>query len=91
MKATIPIWVVTVTHKHGHDTYLAGTKREAYTTLDQYVSEWWDSEIVSSLQKPKAIRARIARYFSHTNETYEVLAHQVTVSVPIRVNTNANT
>lgn len=90
MKATIPIWVVTITHKHGHDTYVAGTKREAYTTLDQYVSEWWASEVTSNLQQPRAIGKRIARYFENTDETYEVLAHQVTVNVPIRVN-NSNT
>lgn len=60
------IYVLTIEHKHGHDTWAHRTPEGARASLLNYAIEYWASE-VGDAPKPIDPDALIQQYFEATN------------------------
>jgi hypothetical protein len=73
----VNVWVLTIEHRHGQETFVCKTEAVAWKTLANYVDEWWDQEIGLDVRRPKKDETAISRYFDKSNEQYEL--NEVTV------------
>lgn len=63
------VWLLQIDHRHGINTYVCASNEIALGLLDEYVEEWWDSEIGDSVEKPALRDHRIEAYFDRMEET----------------------
>jgi len=80
------VWVLKIWHKHGEDTYVCSTKREAKRLLLHFVEQWWD-EVEDEIGNqsdgepyvPESAGEKIEAYFEQKqdNEGYTIEEHDV--------------
>lgn len=66
----VPVWVLTISHKHGADVTVHRTEEEAREELASYVEEYWN-EWMPDKPVPDTIEEReIDEYFNQYEEWY---------------------
>ena len=65
------VYVLAISHRHGTNISVFTTEEKGYEALDEFVKEWWDTEITSE-QMPDDRDGRISRYFELVDESYEL-------------------
>lgn len=70
------VWVLTVDHRHGRDTWVHATEEGAFGHLADYVSDWW-TELVGRNDRvelpdeaPADTREAINTYFETVGDEY---------------------
>lgn len=56
------VWVLTINHNHGLDTFAHACEAAAYAQLDAYVQKWWEHEVTGH-ELPDDPDERIRAYF----------------------------
>ena len=59
------IYIATIEHKHGTNTYAARSESGLFEAIDEYVREWWDDEMADEIM-PNNLQDRIDAYFEDT-------------------------
>lgn len=65
----ITVYVLTIDHKHGTNTYAHRTAEGAHQSLMDYIAEWW-GDCGFDGPVPEDDAEAIALYFDATAETY---------------------
>lgn len=71
------LWVATVEHKHGSESWVCLTREGAYAALADFVRDWWDEEVSKGFEEgrecPEDDATAVEAYFDHvTDEFYSV-------------------
>jgi hypothetical protein len=69
MKKPKTVYVVTIEHRHGIDTYVCATNEGAWKQLHDYVKEWWESEAVPG-EIPEHPPEAVRDYFDHVETEF---------------------
>ena len=75
-RSEIPVWVLTISHRHGTDITLYHKEEDARISIRNYVWEWWHEELEHRGERPKKIEVTdedVSEYFERTmSESYEI-------------------
>lgn len=55
--------ILSIEHRHGHDSWACDTEQTAYGVLDHYVQTWWDDEMPADAAMPPSAEERREAYF----------------------------
>lgn len=64
------VWVLTIIHPHGEDTWVRRTAEAVEKILLDYVTEWWEKEKGDIDEMPEEPSDRIGAYFEDLDEWY---------------------
>ena len=65
------VWVLTIEHRHGHDTSVHQSEDGARNWLAEYVREWWnDGGWLDDEQPPEDDSEAIDLYFEKVGDEY---------------------
>ena len=62
------VWVITVEHRHGSDTWVRKSENGAISSLAAYVSEWWSETGQSDM--PTDAAEAIEKYFALVSDEF---------------------
>jgi len=89
------VWVLTVEHKHGHDTSVHSTPAGADARLLDYVQTWWDRRVFDDDGNPMPIPAdpdeAIEAYFDSDGTEHEawfIEEHRINTPAPVTATPN---
>ena len=72
------LFIATIDHKNGVNTYISTTERGLTKQIDSYVKEWWESEDLG-FPMPEDMDDRIDQYFAAVSQEY---IYYTTVELP---------
>lgn len=75
MKAKV--WTLVISHKHGDDLTVHGTKEEANRALYAYVGSWWRREMGDEATQTGNDEQDARDYFEKSEESANIEEHEV--------------